>query len=152
MLVNFFNHSWRSGLATFCLAGAAAASLTYWILLWPSAGHHNTPPAPQVTSATIDSGRLARLLGQAAPTSHQPSAAPPMAARFVLVGVMAQGSQRGSALIAVDGTAAKPFRVGETVAEGQVLLRVKPRSVTLAADMAQDHGIDLALPQVNGAP
>jgi general secretion pathway protein C len=152
MLVNFFNQSWRSGLATFCLAGAAAASLTYWTLQWPSAGHNTTVAAAQVTSATIDSGRLARLLGQAAATSPQPSAAPPVVARFVLVGVIAQGSQRGSALIAVDGKPAKPFRVGETVADGQVLLRVKPRSVTLATDMAQDHGIDLALPQVNGAP
>jgi general secretion pathway protein C len=121
-------------------------------LQWPTARSSNTLPAPPATGATIDSGRLARLLGQAAPTSQQPSAAPPVAARFVLVGVIAQGSQSGSALIAVDGKPAKPFRVGETVAEGQVLRRVNPRSVTLAADMTQDHGTDLALPPLDGAP
>jgi len=152
MLVNFFNQSWRSGLATFCLAGAAAASLTYWTLQWPTARSSNTMTTAPLTSATIDSSRLARLLGQAAPTSQQPSAAPPMASRFVLVGVIAQGSQSGSALIAVDGAPAKPFRVGEGVAEGQVLLRVKPRSVTLATDMTQDSGIDLALPPLDRAP
>jgi general secretion pathway protein C len=77
---------------------------------------------------------------------------PSAASRFKLVGVIAQGSQRGSALIAVDGEAAKPFRVGERVTDGMLLQSVTARAVTLAPEMADNQSVTLELPPLPGAP
>jgi general secretion pathway protein C len=68
-----------------------------------------------------------------------------------LIGVIAQGSQRGSALIAVDGEPAKPFRVGEAVTDGMLLRSVESRRVTLAPEMTGNQGVTLELPPLPGA-
>lgn len=54
-----------------------------------------------------------------------------MSSRFMLLGVMAENSGTGAALIAVDGKPAKPFRVGSEVIPGYTLDSVKPRVATL---------------------
>jgi general secretion pathway protein C len=74
------------------------------------------------------------------------------AARYKLIGLIAQGGQHGSALIAVDGEPAKPFRVGELVTDSLILQAVKVRSVTLAADMSGNQGLTLELPPLPGTP
>jgi general secretion pathway protein C len=59
--------------------------------------------------------------------SHVPS-------RLVLIGVVA-GASGGTALIAVDGKPAKPFRVGRQVEEGLMLQSVAKRQAVLAASV-----------------
>lgn len=95
------------------------------------AGASLAAPAPPA------GGSLERLLGQppAAPVVEAPVVA--AASRFQLVGVVASrhaGSGRGGvALIAVDGKAAKPVRVGREVEPGLRLLTVAHRQVELGA-------------------
>jgi general secretion pathway protein C len=72
---------------------------------------------------------VARLLGAAPAVA---SAAPSLASRFTLIGVVASRSQKGAALIAVDGKPAKPFRVGAAIDEGIVLKSVEARRAVLA--------------------
>jgi general secretion pathway protein C len=97
---------------------------------------------------------MAQLLGlspsAAASGVLKPSAN--AASRFKLIGVIAQGRLRGSALIAVDGEPAKPFRVGETVTDGMLLRSVESRQVTLAPEMTGNQGVTLELPPLPGAP
>ena len=66
--------------------------------------------------------------------------------------MIAQGSKHGSALIAVDGELAKPYRVGDSVAEGMLLQSVKGRTVTLAPDMNGNQGVILEMPPMPGSP
>ncbi len=54
-----------------------------------------------------------------------------MSSRFVLLGVLAENSGTGAALIAVDGKPAKPFRVGNEVIAGYTLESVKSRVAIL---------------------
>ncbi len=54
-----------------------------------------------------------------------------MSSRFMLLGVLAENSGAGAALIAVDGKPAKPFRVGSEVITGYTLESVKSRVATL---------------------
>ena len=78
--------------------------------------------------------------------SVQAAAAPSLASRFQLQGVMAGGPNAGAALIAVDGKAAKPFRVGAVVADGLVLQSAQGRRVTLGAAMDGPQSLVLELP------
>ena len=84
----------------------------------------------------------ARSLG-AAPVV---AAAPTLASRFQLQGVMAGGPNAGAALIAVDGKAAKPYRVGAELEGGLVLQSVQGRQAALAGDMAGPPVLTLELP------
>ncbi len=82
---------------------------------------------------------MARLLG----SSPQAATAAPVASvasRFALVGVVASRGDNATALIAVDGKPAKPFRVGGAVDEGLVLQAVEARRVILAASAEQFDG------------
>jgi general secretion pathway protein C len=151
MLVNY-PHPWRTRVVTFFLAAAAAASFAFWWLKWPMAARTDRVATPELAPSTIDSAKLAQLLGFSA---GGPNAAAPMAnaaARYKLIGLIAQGSQRGSALIAVDGEPAKPFRVGELVTDGMLLQSVKGRSVTLAPEMTGNQGVTLEMPSLPGTP
>lgn len=151
MLVNY-PHPWRTRVVTFFLAAAAAASLAFWSLKWPVGAHTDRVAALELAPPAIDSAKLARLLGFGA---GEPNALAPVAnaaARFKLIGLIAQGSQHGSALIAVDGEPAKPFRVGEPVTDGMLLQSVKGRSVTLAPEMTGHQGVTLEMPSLPGTP
>jgi general secretion pathway protein C len=106
----------------------------------------------ELAPATIDSAKLAQLLGFSASGPGAPVPIANAAARFKLIGLIAQGSQRGSALIAVDGEPAKPFRVGELVTDGMLLQTVKGRSVMLAPEMTGNPGVTLEMPPLPGAP
>jgi general secretion pathway protein C len=121
-----------------------AFSAVTWVLRW-SAASDATPmvmvapePLPEVDSAAV-----ARSLG-AAPV--QVVAAPSLASRFQLMGVLAAGPHAGAALIAVDAQAAKPFRVGAVVTEGLVLQSAQGRRVSLGAAVDGPQTLVLELP------
>jgi general secretion pathway protein C len=130
---------------------AAGLSLGYWTLqvlgrspLTPVSTTAQLPEAPEPAA-------LARVLGatpQAAAVSA-PAVAPPLSSRFQLLGVVADGSDGGAALIAIDGQPAKPYRVGATL-EGDVVLRaVQRRSVRLAPP-GNALPFELSLPEAPG--
>lgn len=133
---------------TFFLAAAAAASAVYWLLRWPV-------PAPALPAASIadappaiDARRVARLLGDAdalAPGAA-PSGATAPASQLKLLGVVATGDRRGSALIANGTAPAKPYRVGEWVTDKLLLQSVSARSVVLAEGVAATGNVTVSLP------
>ena len=72
-----------------------------------------------------------------------------------LLGVIAEGrasaqGHSGSALMAPTGSPAKPYRVGEEVADGLVLQAVKTRSVVLGRPGQTQGQITLELPLLPG--
>lgn len=139
---------WRLRLVTFALAALAAASAVYWGLKWqnPSAPARVAPIVAQPRA--IDSAQVAALLG-ARPKAA--TAAPVNTlSNYKLLGVIAQGNRHGSALIAVEGAPAKPYRIGDTVGNDWRLLSVAARSVTLGSGAAGDDGVTLALPPLPG--
>lgn len=140
---------WWTRLVTLLLATLAAASVGYWVLQWPAPAPPLRTAVPDAASNTIDSAQVARLLGAAA-NSTAPAANP--ASSYKLLGVIASGSQHGSALIAVDTQPAKPYRVGEHLSENLLLQSVQARRVTLAADAQGTGAVTLELPALPGQP
>ena len=130
--------------ATFALWALVAASAVYWSLKF-TARPGAAPMAPPAihAPAPADPVAMARLLG-ASPAAAAP--VPSLASRFALVGVVANRSRKGAALIAVDGKPAKPFRVGATVDEGLMLQAVENRRATLAASADGPPVLTLDLP------
>jgi general secretion pathway protein C len=63
-----------------------------------------------------------------------------------LLGVIAGQSGQGSALLAIDGQAPKPYRVGQTVSEGLVLQRLDARRAQLGATLNGPTLRELKLP------
>jgi general secretion pathway protein C len=68
------------------------------------------------------------------------------ASRLVLLGVIAGPNGQGSALIALDGQAPKPFRVGQAVGDGLVLQSLGPRRALLGAAVNGPALRELQLP------
>ncbi len=129
---------------TLLVWGVVAFSAVTWGLRWSATGvasSHATTAAQ--TLPEVDASAAARSLG-AAPV--QATAAPTLASRFQLQGVMAGGPHAGAALIAVDGKPAKPFRVGAVVADGLVLQSVEGRRISLGAAMDGPQTLALELP------
>ena len=140
---------WLIRLGTMVLWALAAASAVAWGLrVWGGASLQATPAAqpPALASAPMaDPSAVARLLGAVAPAG--PAMAPAAVNRFVLLGVVASPSKRGSALIAVDGKPGRAFRVGSQVDEGIVLEAVEPRKARLASVTRVGDPIYLEMPQ-----
>jgi general secretion pathway protein C len=144
---------WSIRLLTFLLAGLAAASISFWVLQWPA----KTPGSLNLVTTTrdvpIDSGKVALLLGANPAAGKTPTAN--ISSAYKLIGVIAEGGaghqgSRGSALIAVNGALAKPYRVGDEVADGLLLQSVKARRVMLGRDGQTNDAIMLELPQLPG--
>ena len=140
-------------LVTFSLWALVAASATAWSLsLW-----HSDPPAVDSVGLPSDSGffktvsadDIARLLGHRAtdPVAMQPASADPLASRLTLLGVAKAGSSRAVALIAVDGQATKPVRLGEEVLPGWVLQSVEPDQAALGSGMQTPPALVLPMPK-----
>ncbi len=68
------------------------------------------------------------------------------ASRLALLGVIAGPNGQGSALIALDGQAPKPFRVGQAVGDGLVLQSLGPRRALLGAAVNGPALRELQLP------
>lgn len=133
------------GVAAVLLWLAAGLCLGYWVL--QALGRTPLTPvaAPAVAIPSPDAAALARVLGAAAPAAASPNAPAPLSSRFQLLGVVATGQSEGAALIAVDGGAPKPYRVGAELEGGVVLQSVQRRSVRLAPG-AGGTGFELTLP------
>jgi general secretion pathway protein C len=139
--------NWTVRGATLALWALVAASAAYWglkVLARPS------PPlaaamAPRAV-APADPAVVARLLGAQPQARAAMASAPSLASRFALVGVVAGPSQRGAALIAVDGKPARPFRVGTAVDEGLWLRAVQGRQAVLAASANGTAVLTLDMP------
>ena len=94
-------------------------------------------------SEALDSQAVERALGAQAQVAQ---AAPTLASRFQLVGVLNGDASAGVALISVDGKPAKPFRVGKPVAEGLVVQSTQAKRVQLGATVDGPSTLSLDLP------
>lgn len=146
---------WLIRFFTLLLAALVTASAAYWVLKWPTPSSAARSVEPMPPPPPIDSSKVAQLLG-ASPAGEAltPTTAP---ANYKLLGVIAQGgpsntNPRGSALIAVDNSPAKPYRVGDQVTDTLVLQSVKARSVTLGPQGQAAGTVMLELPPVPGMP
>ena len=90
----------------------------------------------------VDALSVSKALG-AAPVQ---SATASLASRFVLVGVMDGGPSQGVALISVDGKPAKPYRLGQTVTDGFVVLATGPKKAELGPQLGATASLFLELP------
>jgi general secretion pathway protein C len=139
--------NWTVRSVTLLVWAVAAASAVYWGM--KIAG--SDPSVPRVAAASrqpppADPVLVARLLGHTAGPGAPAATAAPAVSRFQLVGVVANRSQMGAALIAVDGKPAKPYRVGSQIDEGLVLQSVQPRRAELGASMDAPPTVTLELP------
>ena len=138
---------WTLRIITFVLAALAAASAAYWVLGWvavvplaPIAALAASGPAP------ADPQAVARLLGGGGVAVQAVSVAQTAPSRYTLTGVVAGSSQRGYALISVDGQPARPFSVGSPVGDALVLQSVSARSAVLGATRDAPSALKLDLP------
>jgi general secretion pathway protein C len=145
-MVSNMHSRWTVAGATFALWAGVAASAVYWGMKFTTpSGGSAAGPAVARAPAPSDPAAIARLLG----SSPAVAAAAPVASlssRFSLVGVVADRSHHGAALIAVDGRPAKPFRVGAAVNESLVLQSVDARRAVLAASTDGPAVLTLELP------
>jgi len=134
--------------ATFLLSAVAAGSAAYWGLKIWGAGAAGAPaPVAGVSGMpVVDPQAVARALGGGVAVAAAPTTQAPAASRFALLGVVADTSSGGAALIAVDGKPARPFAVGASVDGRLVLQSVTGRRATLAADRNGPAEVTLELP------
>jgi len=142
MQINLLRVGWP-GLVSFVLAGLAAASAAYWFWLRsaPAVSLPSLPVAEQ--SATLEGQDLGRLLGRPEPESAV-ILVPVVNGRFALTGVLAGSAKGGAALISVDGTPAKSYKLGDRVVDNLHLQSVSRRSVVLV-DRSDPAGTAIAL-------
>lgn len=120
-------------IVTLMLAALAALSASFWVLkimqgISVDSVTTSSPPLPPALPS--DPKALARVLGGGISAATQ-AASTPAAINLILQGVIAHGTQRGAALIAVNGKPAKPFSVGAAVDGDWVLQSLSTRSATL---------------------
>jgi len=134
--------------ATFVLAAVAAASAAYWGLkIWGAGAAGTSAPVAGVSGApAVDPQAVARALGGGVTVAAAPTTQAPVASRFTLLGVVADTSSGGAALISVDGKPARPFAVGASVDGRLVLQSVTGRRAALAADRTGPAEVTLELP------
>ncbi len=135
------------------LAGcAAAASVVFWVLNFPTGSAVQGLPAVQSSAQAVtgsSSTHLARAWGVQAAL---PEVSIAQSSRFVLWGVVAGASGQGSALIAVDGQPPRPFRVGQAVTDGVVLQSLGQKQAQLGASAQGVALFSLSLPGADKAP
>ena len=145
-LATVFSTSSRALLpvASLLVWGAVAFSAVTWGLRWSATDATlSNAILPGQALPEVDTAAVALSLG-AAPV--QATAAPSLASRFQLQGVLTGDASQGAALIAVDGKPAKPYRVGAVVAEGLVLQSALGRRISLGATMDGPQILVLELP------
>jgi len=144
-MVSQFQNRWAVRGVTFLLWALLAASAAYWGL---KLGRPTPVVAAAVTPvpAPVDPAAVARLLGYTPQEAPGAVVAASLASRFTLTGVVASRSRGGAALIAVDGRAPRPFRVGAALDEAIVLQSVEGRRAVLAAHLTGPALLTLELP------
>lgn len=143
------HNRWLPRTGSFAVWLLAAASAVYWGLKLPAASSGGLPaPVVAAPTAPVDPAAIARLLGAqpAATGATAAAAAPPASSRFTLVGVVADRSSGGVALVAVDGKPARPYRVGARVEDGVVLQSVAPRKATFGPAAGGPAAFTLDMP------
>lgn len=149
MVTTTTDTGWGVRLATFALWALAAASVAYWGLRLSAPAGTAGPMVLAAAAVAPDAAAIARLLGGTVEPPSKTIEPTPVATvgRWVLVGVLVgQSSGGGAALIAVDGQAAKPFRVGAQVADGLVLQALAPRQARLGASAQGPATLTLDMP------
>jgi general secretion pathway protein C len=127
---------------------AAGLSAGYWVLQAWGRAPVTPVPAASSTLPTVDNGSVARALG-AMPAARQAASQPaPVASRYALKGVVAVGTQRGAALIAIDGKPPLPYRVGAALEGGLVLQAVTGEEVRLGPTADDPPTVTLAVPEL----
>lgn len=126
-------------------AGVAYAAVVL-VLRWSEGADEGVPlnvgSEQKQVSPDVDSLSVSKALG-VAPLQ---SASANLASRFVLVGVMDGGPPQGVALISVDGKPAKPYRLGQTVSDGFILVGTGPKKAELGPQMGSTPALVLELP------
>jgi general secretion pathway protein C len=145
-MVSNLQSRWAVAGSTFALWALVAAGAVYWGLKLTGRSAAATAPVAARTPAPADPAAVARLLGSG-PQAATAAPVASLASRFALVGVVASRGDNATALIAVDGKPAKPFRVGGAVDEGLVLQSVETRRVILAASAGSPTAVTLDLPR-----
>ncbi|WP_205964800.1 type II secretion system protein N [Ramlibacter agri] len=142
--------SWGVRGATLGVWLLAAGSAAFWALQMGTAPHRAAPVAASSRGpGSADPSAIARLLGGLPGAPVAGPAAPALASRFALVGVVAERTGRGAALIAIDGKPARPYRVGAFIEEGMVLQAVHGRQAMLGP---KDGPVAVTLDLPQGAP
>lgn len=142
--------NWTVRGTTFLLWGLAILCVVYWSLKLSTSAGISTAPSVLRTPPPVDTAAVARLLGGGVVAASP--AAPSMASRFVLQGIVANHWGGGAALIAVDGKPARPFRVGTLVEEGLVLQSLQGRRALLGAEREGLPTLTLELPSRQPGP
>jgi general secretion pathway protein C len=129
----YAQNQWVSRGVTFLLGAFAAASVVFWVLKLSAPAGLEPMATAAATVPVVDPAAFVKALGgrlQVVPAGEPV----PVAAnsRLQLVGVVSTASQRGAALIAVDGKPAKPYVVGATIEGAWVLRSVQARRAVLA--------------------
>ena len=140
-------------LMAFAMWALAAFAGVYWAMRWqgqisPPANVPTALTAPSNASAlTLEKSMVAQALGAPAPTASGAAASPAQTShQWVLFGVVAGTSGRGSALIGMDGQVPRAFKLGQTVLPGWVLHSVERRLARLAPSMQETPSVTLQLP------
>ena len=100
------------------------------------------PPSLQAVAKALGGGQ-AVMASAIAPVA---AVAINAASRMVLVGVVATRNNQGTALIAIDGKPAKPFRVGSTVDGDLVLQSVAAKQAKLGTGTDSANTVTLEIP------
>lgn len=138
---------WSTRIVTFTVSGLAVASTVYWGLKgWSPALPSTASAVTLVQASLVTPQAVARALGGGLVQAQLTAQAPPAVSRYVLVGVLAKGSQAGAALISIDGQEAKPVRVGNLVDEGVMLESVTGRRAVLTSGNGNASSFTLELP------
>ncbi|MDM0114490.1 hypothetical protein QTI66_20225 [Variovorax sp. J22R133] len=145
MSASYVPARWPAPVATAFVWALAAASVAYWGLKLGAPPDSAAPPAVANGPVAVDSADVAKGLG--AVTRGPTALAPEAGSRFVLLGVVSDGDQRGAALIAVDGKPPRPFRVGQVIGDGYVLQSVNKRAAALGTRVGAPTSLTLQLPK-----
>ena len=156
---------WAAPATSFLVWAAATASLVAWgLAFWPGDGrplansvsmdtasnragvsNANMPAAGNGMAANTSTADLGKVLGASTAVQVEP-AAPSLVSRLALLGIAKRGNAF-SALIAVDGQAAKPFAKGAEVLPGLVLQNVSLQQASLGASISSPAQILLDMPK-----
>lgn len=153
---------WAAPAASFLVWAAATASLVAWgLAFWPNDGR---PLANSVSMETASNragaltfnlgspsqtdaptANLGKVLGASTMVAAEP-ASPSLVSRLALLGIAKSGKEF-SALIAVDGQAAKPYAKGTEVLPGLVLQSVNLQQAHLGASLGGPVQLSLDMPK-----
>ncbi|MFM6985732.1 MAG: type II secretion system protein N [Hydrogenophaga sp.] len=124
----------------------AGLNVGYWALR--AAGR--SPDVPLTTAEPSvplsDTSAVARALGAADDTAPTQPASFAEVSRYSLLGVVDQAGDTGTALIALDDQAPRPYRVGAVLEEGLVLQAVTRHAVRLGPSRQGPATVTLSLP------